>query len=253
MIVPVFEYHRVCSEQEFARSPWIVAARTFRSHLRYLKSRNCYTPGILDILYPGPATPRRPGRPILLTFDDGYADTLDVALPIMREFGFSAIVSVLATFDHLHNWWDDEEEILHADLLRPEQVLKLSAAGVEVASHTLTHPHLPRISPDELRHELTRSKQALEELLGKEVPVFTYPYGETNALVKSAAREAGYRCALAAYTGPICLRDDPFEIRRILVSENAGPLFLESALRGIQNVRGWLVRRTRDRLHLLRS
>ena len=252
MILPIFAYHRICASKDYVPSRWIVSEQAFRKQLGYLKSRNCYTPTSFDLLDPGGAGARQTGKPILLTFDDGYSDILDVALPILKEFGFSGIVSCLADFSRLTNWWDGKKNIPPARLLGPDEVKLLDSAGLEIASHTMSHPHLPLLDRNLMREELAKSKEVFEDLLGKEVRIFTYPYGETDRFVKAAVRETGYRCALAAFTGPISFDSDLFEIRRTEIRDQHNSIFLESTLLGIQYLRGWATRAVREQLHLLR-
>ena len=156
-----------------------------------------------------------PRRPIILTFDDGYADNYTVAFPYLQKYGFGAVIYAVTDTDRRTNFWDTGEK--PAPLLTPEQLRELSRSGIEIGSHTITHPRLTSIDAGNVRKELTGSKQRLEDILGTEVLSFAYPYGALDTSVKGMVAEAGYRYAAAADSGPTALHDDFLEIRRTQV------------------------------------
>lgn len=131
-----------------------------------------------------------------LTFDDGYTDFLDAA-ELLADRGFAATLYVVAGRFGGTNDWDGNGW----PLLTAAQVREVDALGVEVASHTLTHPHLPRCPPARLRAEVTDSRAVLEDLLGHEVTGFAYPFGDEDPAVVAAVADAGYRDAVRADTG----------------------------------------------------
>jgi peptidoglycan/xylan/chitin deacetylase (PgdA/CDA1 family) len=101
----------------------------------------------------------------------------------------------------------------------PEQIRQLSAAGVEIGAHTRTHANLgaASVTPTQLGDEIVGSKHDLEELLGREIRCFAFPYGLPEIMSASAihiAREGGYRAVCSAYGGYNFPGDDPFHIRR---------------------------------------
>jgi peptidoglycan/xylan/chitin deacetylase (PgdA/CDA1 family) len=156
-------------------------------------------------------------RTVFLTFDDGYRDTADVALPMLLEFGFRPLVFVLPR--HLDQGAGfDWPEVAAANAADPDLVRSLTwsqldevlGRGGEVGSHTLTHPHLCRLDDEQLRVELAESKDRLERRLGP-CEMLAYPFGEWNGRVARAASSAGYSFAFSlpqgpqSQAGPLCI------------------------------------------------
>lgn len=128
-----------------------------------------------------------------LTFDDGLVDNLDVLAPILETLDATATVFVVSGWlgkAHPAAPWT---RIVTADELRD-----LSAAGVEIGGHSVTHADLSTLSYEGARDELARGKQELEDVLGTPIEVAAYPYGRANEETVRAARDAGFRAACGA-------------------------------------------------------
>ncbi|MDF6022827.1 polysaccharide deacetylase family protein [Streptomyces sp. JH34] len=142
-----------------------------------------------------------------LTFDDGYADFLDEALPVLLAHGCTATVFVLPGRPGGSNVWDPLGP--RRPLLTEEGVRTVAAAGMEIGSHGLLHRDLTQLSDDELRRETHGSREALRRVTGRAPAGFCYPYGTADRRVAASVREAGYAygCALApgALAGPLAL------------------------------------------------
>ncbi|MFJ9814575.1 polysaccharide deacetylase family protein [Streptomyces sp. NPDC101151] len=135
-----------------------------------------------------------------LTFDDGYADFVTAALPVLSRWQCGATVFVLPGRLGGENDWDPlgpRKRLLDADGIR-----RAAAAGIEIGSHGLTHVDLTRATPHDLRAEVHRSRTLLAELLDADVQGFCYPYGLVDARVMAAVREAGYGYACAVAPAP---------------------------------------------------
>ncbi|HMK37995.1 MAG TPA: polysaccharide deacetylase family protein [Bacteroidota bacterium] len=165
-----------------------------------------------------------PKRPVIITFDDGYAETYDIAFPVLKEYGMRAVVFVLGDRTMLANDWDLPLGIPPSPLMNDSQILEMHAAGFEIGSHSMTHPHLARLSREEVWDQVSRSRMRLEIMLNSPVQTFAYPYGELNGLVKSLVTEAGYRFACGSWSGPPVALSDHYEIRRALIVANDGPV-----------------------------
>jgi peptidoglycan/xylan/chitin deacetylase (PgdA/CDA1 family) len=132
-----------------------------------------------------------------ITFDDGYEDFLSAALPTLERLGFSATVFVVAGMLGKENTWEHRGgPRLPLRLLDANGVREISQRGIEVGSHTVTHPRLPGLDPETLVHEISDSRQRLGELLGAPVEGFCYPYGNLDGPAIRAARRAGYLYAV---------------------------------------------------------
>jgi peptidoglycan/xylan/chitin deacetylase (PgdA/CDA1 family) len=124
-----------------------------------------------------------------LTFDDGYTDFLDHAVPVLERYGMTGTVYVVAGRMGGQNEWDTGPRF---DIMDAARVRDVAAAGQEVGSHTVTHARLAGIDAATLAAEVGDSKRVLEDVLQAEVPSFCYPYGSYDEAAADAVRAAGY-------------------------------------------------------------
>jgi peptidoglycan/xylan/chitin deacetylase (PgdA/CDA1 family) len=96
-----------------------------------------------------------------------------------------------------------------------KQAREMDAAGVEIGSHTVTHPILTNVDGERLRRELNDSRSRLESILGRSVRLFCYPNGDSNSTVEQEARRAGYTCAVTTEEGLNGERSNPLALMRI--------------------------------------
>lgn len=130
------------------------------------------------------------GPQIAITFDDGYADNLAVAAPILAARGLPFTVFVTADFVRKSR----------PGFLTPSGLRELAALPkVRIGAHGATHVALSACDDMQLREELHSSKQYLEEMIGREVCTMAYPYGAADRRVRDAVVAAGYRLAASSY------------------------------------------------------
>jgi peptidoglycan/xylan/chitin deacetylase (PgdA/CDA1 family) len=150
------------------------------------------------------AVQTRSGRTVAITFDDAYLSVLQLAKPLLDEAGFPATVYAPTAYldtperplswDGIEQWLGGEHE---RELLPMswDQLGGLAEAGWEIGSHTRTHPHLTTLGDEALREELVRSREEVEQRLGRDCPTIAYPYGDYDERVVRGAAEAGYSAA----------------------------------------------------------
>jgi peptidoglycan/xylan/chitin deacetylase (PgdA/CDA1 family) len=211
--IPVLMYHRVLAEplKDSRHGIW-VTAQSFEQNLFSLQQRG-YSPITFEqiqLFLNG--TFSLPKNPVILTFDDGYQDNYTTAFPLLKKYGFSAVIFLVADKLRRTNFWDADEP--PAPLMKDDEILEMSKAGIEFGSHTVTHPNLTQSSPEQIRSELTESKQILELLLRKKIVSLAYPYGAVHEIAKSLASDSGYSFGIATNSGPLTFSEDFFEIRR---------------------------------------
>ena len=224
--IKVLMYHRIVrvsaplpSEREFC-----VGASIFRNHLRIIDKMGYTTITFADYQLYQEGELNLPRKPIILTFDDGYRDTYELAYPLLREFGMRAVVFVLADASIRMNDWDSGSRISPVPLMTPAQIVELHSAGFEIGSHSLTHPKLTQVSRERAWEEISRSRMLLEILINSPVRTFSYPYGLVNDATRELVREAGYSFGCGVYSGPMAFAVDPFDIRRTAPSGESIPL-----------------------------
>lgn len=151
-----------------------------------------------------------------LSFDDGYSDVADHALPVLERHGFTATVflptGVIDGSQKL-SWYDDQPP-----MLTWEQVRALDRAGtLRFGAHTVTHPNLTAIDDDAARREIAGSKAALEARVGHPVTTFCYPAGLFGARERGLVAEAGFGLATSCEPGVNTPDTDPLALRRLQV------------------------------------
>jgi peptidoglycan/xylan/chitin deacetylase (PgdA/CDA1 family) len=174
-----------------------------------------------------------PERPVVITFDDGYADFHEVALPVLERHGFPATVFVST------GWIDDAgAEAAGRPLDRMmswRQIDEAAATGIEFGGHSHSHPQLDQLPPPVLRDELGRSKSLLEDRLGAPVTTMAYPYGYSSARVRREVRSAGYTTACAVANDLPDLSDgrhDALALPRLTIRAATSPATFGRAVAG---------------------
>jgi len=133
-----------------------------------------------------------------LTFDDGYEDILSTALPTLETLGFSATLFVVAGMLGEENTWEHRGgPVPRLRLLEADGVREVSERGMEIGSHSVTHPRLSGLDSGTLIREVGDSRQMLSEIVNAPVEGFAYPYGAVDRPAVRAARNAGYVYAVA--------------------------------------------------------
>ena len=191
MAVPILAFHKigpVPPASQFPRN--YVRPEQLDALLRSLRSAGYEGIGFDQYVAHRRGAGSLPRKPILLTFDDGYQSTKDIAAPILRRHGFTATIFVVAGRLGGSNAWDAEET--QEPLLSADEILALRAEGFHFGSHTMTHVRLTRMAPEAALLELRESRSALESLLHEPVRTICYPWAQHDATVRSLARDAGY-------------------------------------------------------------
>ncbi|MGW0629533.1 polysaccharide deacetylase family protein [Streptomyces sp. NPDC002758] len=149
-----------------------------------------------------------------LTFDDGYADFLDAAVPLLRRYGFTATVFVLPGRLGGQNDWDPLGP--RKPLLTRDGIRAVAAAGMEIGSHGLFHTSLALTDDEQLRRETADSRKLIETITGAAPDGFCYPYGLVDARAVEAVRAAGYGYACAIAPGRLA---GPHALPRMYIGE----------------------------------
>lgn len=231
----ILVYHRVA---DVVQDPHqlCVSPKHFRDQMNYLKEHHHVVP-LREIVRDLAAGHLHKGH-IAITFDDGYADNLLTALPILEACQMPATIFV--TTGNVESgesfYWDAGTP--REDRGRPmteEEVRALAAHPlIEIGAHTVHHPKLAKLEARAQREEVQGSKAALERILGESVDGFAYPFGSRSAFSSvsvAAVREAGFRYACANTQERVFFFSHQFALPRVLV-------------------RDWSRETLRERLHL---
>jgi len=214
----VLMYHKV---NDLWPNPTTVPTSVFDAQMSLLRELG-YTPVPLDAvveyyLREAPLPPKA----VLLTFDDGYRDNLENAVPILRRHGYPAVLFVPIGF------LDDARPLPHEESLRLlgirnetvdwDQLAELEAGGVRIESHGIGHRPLSELDPAEATREIALSKLRLEERLGREVEAFAFVKGslaDYRPEHASLVQQAGYKVAFTSVSGANARSTDRFRLRR---------------------------------------
>jgi peptidoglycan/xylan/chitin deacetylase (PgdA/CDA1 family) len=159
---------------------------------------------------------------VAITFDDGYADTLTTAAPLLKRYGFGATCYVVSDAVGTYNRWDAEYLRERKPLMSRDQLDQWLAAGMEVGSHSLSHRRLHELPQDVARYEIAESRTALRNMLGVPIEHFAYPFGHFTADIVELVRHAGYSSAMTVLPGVARASDDRLRLPRILVNGEHG-------------------------------
>ncbi|WP_139477406.1 polysaccharide deacetylase family protein [Aeromonas veronii] len=234
--MPVIMYHRFIEQdsEKGVHGTWMPITM-FEKHLRLIKWLGYETLTFRDLADKGFIHRLQYGKKyLMITADDGYQDNLTRMLPLLEKYGYKAVVYVVT--GEGYNRWDVEHPTnpdTKVSLMSGEQVKALAASGhVEIGGHTLTHPRLSKLTPEQQAHEIQENKRQLEALLGHPLLSFAYPYGDMNESAKEQAIAAGYRFAVATNSGPKAMHQDPYQIRRIAIFPRTDVFGLWRKIRG---------------------
>lgn len=157
----------------------------------------------------------REGKVFGITFDDGFCNVFENALPVLSDLGFTSTNYFVVNQFGGGNVWDQGKNIPFSPLMSVEQVRAWAAAGQEVGSHTLDHVHLTQVSADEARRQIGLAREILTQEAGADVTAFCYPYGDFTPEHGLFAKEAGYKNATTTNRGLANAADDPFFLPRV--------------------------------------
>ena len=236
--VPILMYHNVAVPPPDARIPALyVSPDRFERQMRLLARLGfrgvAMTEGVRCL------RGEREGRAAVITFDDGYADNVENALPILARYGFRATCYVTSGALGAHNLWDAERIGERKPVMSAAQLRQWIEAGMEVGAHTRTHPRLPQKVRAQVEEEVRGSRIDLEDLTGARVAHFCYPYGELDEAVVEVVRAAGFESATTVRRARARGSDDRYRLPRVLVREQDPlPRFLLKLVTPYEDFRG---------------
>ncbi|MDO8618955.1 MAG: polysaccharide deacetylase family protein [Candidatus Daviesbacteria bacterium] len=208
--VPILYYHYIGNNPNPAdtvRDNLSVTPDRFDEEMGYL-AKNGYSSITFDTLYASlNGNAPLPSKPIVISFDDGYTDFYFNAYPILRKYGLHAVSFIptgLIGSGYYMNW---------------NQIKEIDASGlVSFQAHSVTHPNLTVLSDDQLKYQIFESKKVLQDMLGKTVNTFAYPYGISDERAWNIVKSAGFVGAAGTWYGTIESEGTQFDMPRIRIS-----------------------------------
>jgi peptidoglycan/xylan/chitin deacetylase (PgdA/CDA1 family) len=157
------------------------------------------------------------GKVVGITFDDGYVNNLDHALPVLQKNGFSATCYMVSGQLGGSNVWDHAQGIAPKPLMHTAHARAWVAGGQEVGAHTRSHVDLRGLSLDQSQREIAACKTELEDACGAPVSQFCYPYGYYNTHHVQQVLQAGYAAATTTVRGRASVSNSVLELPRVPV------------------------------------
>lgn len=214
--VPVLMYHQIAAPEE---NDLYLAPENFQSQLDWMAA-NGYTPVTMkELARHWRSNAPLPPKPIVLTFDDGYAPMYTEVYPRLMEKGWAA------TFYIVPLYTGDP-----GSFVTPEQLREMAGGGMDIGSHTYSHAQLTDYGEADIRWELTESKAVLSEWTGQEVVSFCYPSGRYTPDIADMVCDAGYESAVTTLYGASEESMGLYAVSRLRISWGMTGEGLENAL-----------------------
>jgi peptidoglycan/xylan/chitin deacetylase (PgdA/CDA1 family) len=249
MRLPVLLYHHVGRPPSGGDPGLTVSPERFEAQVRWLVRRGYVGIRPSDWLAWRRSARPLPEKPVLLTFDDAYADVAEHAFPVLERYGFGAGVFVVTGQIGQRNAWVEARGSRTLRLMTADQIRDWVRRGIEFGAHSRTHPDLTTLGPAELANEVAGSKADLEAILQSPVVSFAYPYGFYNQAVCECVQST-YDMAFTVDEGLNDLQTDPRLLRRTPISPRASTVDLASRMRWGYNPFGRVRKRVRLRTRL---
>lgn len=161
-----------------------------------------------------------PRRPVMLTFDDCYADLLSDAAPLLRARGLPGLAFAVTGLATNTNEWDHRNGRTRIDLLDDKGLRAAAGAGFEIGAHSRTHRPMTQLGSSELAQETSGSADDVAALGLQRPRYFAYPYGEVNRRAREAVRKAGFSAGFALTPRRFRPDDDPAAVPRVEILRN---------------------------------
>jgi peptidoglycan/xylan/chitin deacetylase (PgdA/CDA1 family) len=219
--IKVLMYHRVVQELPEKYNHWHhVTVTEFRKQLKLI-DRLGYTPiTFTDYKLYKEDKLTLPSKPIILTFDDGYMDTFENAIPIMMEKGMKGVVFVMGNRKLTRAEWDERDEEDICPLMTNKQIKITRRLGFEIGSHAMRHVVLSELTDFEANYTIRKSKEEIESILQEPIHSFSYPYGQFDKRIAQIVSDSGYLFACGVYTGSPKFGKTMFDFRRLAINQH---------------------------------
>jgi peptidoglycan/xylan/chitin deacetylase (PgdA/CDA1 family) len=234
--VPILLYHSVCDRPAAGQEEFTVTPAVFREHVCAISDAGRTPLTVSEMASALRAERALPSRPVLVTFDDGFAD-VRAAIELLLGAGLTATVFVTS------GWLGREGMLTRAG------VRELTELGdrVELGAHSVTHPRLDELHRARITAEIADSKAALESVVEAPLRSFAYPHGAYDARARTAVIDAGFSAAAAVKNALSHSEDDPYALARVTIRARTRVRDIEMLLAGSGAPQAWRRERLRTR------
>lgn len=237
--VTIMAYHWIDPDPGRRLREWGLTPEAFEAQMVALAEGGYQVLPMIEVIEIMNGRRPAPPRGVALTFDDGYLGLLEHALPVLKRLGFPATFFLVSDRVGGTNAWDARHGDRPRSLMGWNEAAALRAQGMEIGSHSRTHPILTNLSEPELESEIRGSKESIEDRLGQPVRLFSYPHGLHDARSRRLVASAGYAGACTSVSGGNGPGGDPYLLHRSEVGFYDTPWSFSFKARTGFGVRGW--------------
>ena len=208
--VPVLSYYRLSKNKP---SKTAITRDDFKAQMKYLKDNGYHVITLDQLLGFLDYREQIPEKSVVITFDDGWISIYDIAVPILKEYGFPATIFIYTDF------------VGGGKAMSWKHIKELSEAGFDIQCQTKTHRNLTALKKKEsfreyfnsLEMEISYPKKLIKKKLNKDCNCLAYPYGKTNNLVIAMLKKHGFRAAFTVDDQPNPFFIDKYKINRSVI------------------------------------
>ncbi len=216
--IPVLNYHAIDPDVDASTRNVSVSLSSFREQMEWLHKEGYKTIGQKDLKEVIVSGKKLTEKYVLITFDDGYYSLHQYALPVLSGLGFTAALFLSTSF--IGNTYNQKDFgfVSHDRQLTWGEIKDLLANGWSVQSHGNRHERLNKLSPEDIKNEVTISKNSIEQNLGTKVDSFAFPYGIYTSQVITQLKAAGYQFAYSVHSGKLFPKAGRYQLPRIEIN-----------------------------------
>jgi peptidoglycan/xylan/chitin deacetylase (PgdA/CDA1 family) len=222
--VPILLYHSVSDTPSPESAPFAVTPADFAAHMNAVVTR------VSEYMDARESNTLAGRRIALITFDDGYLDFIQNALPILTKHKLPSTMYITTGW---MNGIDSKEAGPSDPMMHMSQLNELQRSNVEIGAHSHAHLQMDTLGSAASRDEVRRPKELLEDTIGAPVRTFAYPHGYSSSRVRKQVAQAGYTSATSVRNAMSPADDDPFRLARLMLMSNTTPTTVESWLDGL--------------------
>jgi peptidoglycan/xylan/chitin deacetylase (PgdA/CDA1 family) len=212
----ILMYHMVAPHvRGGSLNKWRIDPKDFAAQMRWLAQQGWRSVTMTELMASSGAETVPCDKMVAVTFDDGFSQIYDVALPILKEYNIKSTLYLL-TGEH-ENGWDAGKEVRRESLLSASQIETMMSTGLfELAGHGVQHVNLTTLSEQQVVDQAGICRSTLQKCYGVSCNSFAYPFGQVNDAVVASVRACGYQHAVIVGNRIMdSYRDDPFMLPRL--------------------------------------
>lgn len=234
--IPILMYHSISNSRQEGIHPYYettTSPQVFAEHMKFLHENGYQVINLHDVKEYLTNRINKDRKAVVITFDDGFRDFYTEAFPILQKYGFTATMFLPTQFIN-----NERSKFKDKECLSWNEVRELHRQGLTFGSHTVTHPQLNSLKPNDIEYELRHSKETIEDKIGEPIESFSYPFAfpEVDRKLKTFLRDVlhkrSYKYGVTTRIGTTTKNDDAFFLKRIPVNSLDDMVLLKAKIEG---------------------